>query len=88
MKLIDYVINNEKDIDAYEMAAGFHEIDIKDYITTGYCPSAFDSICGTNFEKPYVASRTNKNDCKFLGGNNEEKCSECWNREILVLMKL
>lgn len=84
MKLVDYVFEKANEVDRIEVMASHYDIKAKDYITTGYCPSAFKILSNTPYEKPYSPEKNDKNSCKFLNGDNEKKCLECWNREVLV----
>lgn len=86
MKLIEYIVGNDKEIEAFKMAAGIHEMSIEDYIMTGYCPSRFTSVNDTLYEKPYAPSKK-KDICKYHVNENQNKCNECWNRQVLVVSK-
>lgn len=87
MKLINYLLETDKGIDTYEMAASFHEMEVEDYIKTGYCPSAFTIFINTVYGKPLVTDKKHKEMCKYSLLEDQDKCNECWSRNILVVAK-
>jgi len=90
MKLIDYVIQNAKDIQHLINSNNFNDrfnMSIEEFIIECYCPSEFECLENTIYEKPYKLVNNNTNnidDCEYIYPDNENKCSECWNREILI----
>jgi len=85
MKIINYIIQNAKEIKNIKYFAGRYNIALEDFIYTNYCPSFFECLKNTQYEKPYSKHKSDKNDCKYNNGNSLDKCKDCWNREILVL---
>lgn len=63
IKLIDYIIKNDKSIDIIKLCAKEIGMSIKDYITTGYCPLCFECLNGTEYGKFYKPTKKDKNDC-------------------------
>lgn len=85
MKLIQYVIETDKKNESISRLAKYHDMSVEEYILDGHCPSAFDVLENTLYEKPYAPEKKNKAYCKYSDGENESKCIECWNREVPVM---
>jgi len=85
MKLIDYIMKNSEEIEDIKSFAKYHKITLEDYIFDSYCPSYFDCLKNTPYGKPYLKSKKEVNECKYNFKIDENKCKECWNREVLTL---
>jgi len=96
MKLIYYVIQNAEEISKFINSNNFNNkfnMSIEDFIIKCYCPSYFECLVNTLYEKPYKSIEYDDNDtndieynddCEYIYPDNEDKCKECWNREILI----
>ena len=85
MKLIDYIMQTSEEIEDIKSFAKYHKITLEDYIFDSYCPSYFECLKNTPYEKPYLKSKIEVDECKYNFKIDENKCKECWNREVLTL---
>jgi len=86
MKLIDYVLENDKDIDDKQYFTDHYNIPLRNYILENYCPHYFELFRYTIYNKPLKPRKEDKTDCKYNNSNYEEDamCKKCWNREIIL----
>ena len=85
MKLISYIIQTSEEIENIKSFAKYHKITLEDYILDSYCPSYFECLKNTPYEKPYLKSKKEVNECKYNFEIDGNKCKECWDREVLIL---
>lgn len=85
MKLIDYVIKHDTNIKNIKEVAKFVGFNIKEYMLTGYCPCSFDCLANTEYNKPLSQHKKDKKDCNYRYTDNQKKCNECWDREVLTV---
>lgn len=83
MKLIDYVINIDKNINTMKTIAKHYNIDVKDFILQNYCPSYFKCLNDTPYANPLQQYKKDKTDCLFRHIDNFNKCKTCWERKVL-----
>jgi len=85
MKLIDYIMQTSEEIKDIKYYAEYHKITLDDYIFDSYCPSYFECLKNTPYEKPYSKYKKQKDECKYNFEIDGNKCKECWDREVLIL---